>query len=322
MEYRKLGGATGIRVSEIGFGAWGIGGSENGDRAYGPTDSEESKRALRSAYEAGVNFYDTSDFYGFGRSEELIGTAFADVRDRVVIATKVGLLDADGRQDFSEKHIVDALEQSLNRLQSDYIDLYQLHSPSLETLADEEHIIPVLKRLREQGKIRAFGLSARSPEEGVDAIKKYGFEVVQVNFNLVDQRAIDTGLLALCQERQVGVIARTPLCFGFLTGKYTDSMEYHHLDHRSKWSREQIRVWANAVQLFTQGLVDKENQTHAQVALRFCLSFQGISTTIPGMLNRTHVNENVLASSLGALKGEELAEFLDIYKNHSFFIKS
>src|SRR5256885_488352 len=114
MRYRAL-GSTGIRVSEIGFGAWGIGGNAAGAVAYGPTSDAESLRALRRGFDAGITFFDTADFYGFGHSEEVLGAAFADVRAQVVIATKVGMLDAQGTQDFSPAHVRRALEQSLRR---------------------------------------------------------------------------------------------------------------------------------------------------------------------------------------------------------------
>ena len=135
MKYRKLGN-TGLEVSEIGFGAWGIGGD-----SYGTVDDDVSRKALRFAYDQGITLFDTSDIYGSGHSEELIGQVLKDVRGRIVIASKVGTLPHFGftmPQDFSVKHIREALEASLRRLQSEYVDLYQLHSPPIEVLSQIE----------------------------------------------------------------------------------------------------------------------------------------------------------------------------------------
>jgi len=320
MKYRKL-GSTGLEVSEIGFGAWGIGGSVNGDIAYGPTNDRESELTIRRAFDVGVTFYDTSDFYGFGRSEQLIGRVLNDVREQVIIATKVGLLDADGAMDFSGKHIRSAVEKSLKRLHTDYIDLYQLHSPPIHIFKQDDRILELLHSLKEEGKIRAFGISVRSPNDGLIVIKKYSFKVLQVNFNMIDQRAIDNGLFSLCEKQGVGIINRTPLCFGLLTGKYSGSEDFDTFDHRSKWPSEQIKQWAGAYKHFSDALINNEKQSQAQLALRFCLTYPCISSVIPGMLTRQHVEENVLASELGPLSKEEQMMVEEIYSRHAFFVK-
>ena len=243
MRYRQL-GATGIRVSEIGFGAWGIGGDAKGAVAYGPVDEDESRRALLKAVELGVNFFDTSDFYGFGHSEEVLGKALHPVRSTVAIATKVGFLNAAGEQDFSTAHIERSLEASLRRLQTDYVDLYQLHSPPLGLLKSDGGIVNTLERLKSTGRIRAFGLSLRAPDDGLPAVRELGFECLQVNFNLLDQRAVANGLFDLCSERNVGVIVRTPLVFGFLTGRYSAAEDFDPSDHRRRWRPEKIVRWS------------------------------------------------------------------------------
>jgi aryl-alcohol dehydrogenase-like predicted oxidoreductase len=318
VRYRKL-GATSLTVSEVGFGAWGIGGSVNGDVAYGPTDSAESIKALRTAAELGVTFFDTSDFYGYGHSEELIGQALGDLREDVVIATKVGMLDAEGGQDFSRDHIIRSLDASLQRLQTDYVDLYLLHSPDIEELSRWPELLSSLESLQEQGKIREYGISTRSPEDGLAAVRDHGIGVLQVNFSMIDQRAIDCGLFDLCLEKNIGIIGRTPLCFGFLTGEYSDSKKFHSLDHRSKWSPEQIKRWAEAYQLFTENLTGADRYSNAQIAIRYCLSYPVISTVIPGMLVEGHVRDNVAASDQGTLEEKERANIEDIYRRHTFF---
>src|SRR4051812_21278812 len=162
MRYRSL-GSTGLRVSEIGFGTWGLGGAANGAMAYGPTSDAESLRALQAALDQGINFFDTADLYGYGHSEQLLGKAFAGVRDRVVIASKGGMVDGSGKQDFRPAYLRAALERSLARLGTDYVDLYQLHSPPADLLVRDGSIVAELQKLKGEGKIRAYGLSARSP---------------------------------------------------------------------------------------------------------------------------------------------------------------
>jgi len=320
MRYRTL-GTTGIRVSEIGFGAWGLGGNSKGAIAYGPTDDEASARALRTAFESGINFFDTADFYGFGHSEAVLGNALRDVRPNVVIATKAGMLSASGAQDFSSKHLSRSLEQSLSRLGTDYVDLFQLHSPPIELLIRDSRCVETLERFRREGRIRSYGISARSPDDALIAVRDLGFRCVQVNFNLLDQRAMENGLFEVCERTGAGVIARTPLCFGFLTGQYAAAAEFDPSDHRSRWSLEQRERWANALGLFLDKIKNRLEQTPAQFALRYCLSFTAISTVIPGMITEAHVKENALASSLGGLPAAEIAAIVEVYRGQQFFIE-
>jgi len=312
MEYIAL-GQTGLVVSQIGFGAWGIGG---GTLAYGPTDDQESRIALRRAYDLGVTFYDTADIYGNGHSECLIGDTLKDVRRNVIIATKVGFSEAS--QDFSPEYIKQSLEASLKRLQTDYIDLYQLHCPSIDALGEDS--LSVLRTLKEEGKVRTAGISVRSPDDGLVAATKYEFKVLQVNFNLVDQRALNNGLFALCEKNGVGIIVRTPLCFGFLTEAYSPESHFDSSDHRSRWSSEQRKRWATSYKYFSSALGKNGEQTHAQIALRFCLSYRSVSTVIPGMLTKEQVEENAFASQMGPFSKEELQEIERIYQDNAFFV--
>ena len=318
MKYRDL-GATGLSVSEVGFGAWGIGGVGNGAVSYGPTDDEESKAALRRAFDLGVTFYDTADLYGYGHSESLIGGVLKDVRKQIVIASKVGHLGPYGPQDFSPDHIRRALEGSLRRLQTDYIDLYQLHNPPIEMLRQDERILGTLGDLQREGKVRVIGISVRSPEDGLAAVLEFGFRSIQVNFNMVDQRALENGLMDLFRTRGVGLVGRTPLCFGFLTGKYSAESQFGSDDHRSAWPAQQIALWADAGRLFSS-VWPGEACTHAQMALRFCLSYPAVSTVIPGMLSRLQVEENILASHAGPLGEHMRLQIERIYRENRFFI--
>jgi aryl-alcohol dehydrogenase-like predicted oxidoreductase len=304
-----------MAVSEVGFGTWGLGGD-----SYGPVNDAESRQALRLAFDSGVTFFDTSDFYGAGRSEEVLGQTFHDVRSQVIIATKVGLLPHTGfymPTDFSVGWIQASAEASLKRLGTDYIDLYQLHSPPLD-LPNWDEIVDTLRRLREAGKIRAFGLSARSPADALAAVARFGFDVVQVNFNLIDQRALDIGLLARCHTDNVGVIARTPLCFGYLSGLMTGEEEFVGRDHRANWPRAQLRRWAQAPKLFAP-LNEGTPRSLVHLALQFCLAFPAVSTTIPGMLTREQVVEDTGVAAMPPLNDAEVAAIREIFRNHIFY---
>ncbi len=319
MKYRLL-GKTGIKVSEIGFGAWGIGGVTKGATSYGPTDDEESKKALFEAFENGITFYDTSDLYGYGHSEDLIGEALGSVRDKIVIASKAGFLEHKGESDISRKHLTEALDGSLKRLRTDYIDLYQLHSPTIELLRNSPDTIEALKDFQKEGKIRVYGFSVKNSEDGLPAINEFGFPVIQANFNILDQRILENGLIDLAEKENVGIIARTPLCFGFLTNKISDT-KFDPRDHRSTWSKEQLAKWAEAPDLFSfinQG----KNRTPAQLALKFCLGFKSISTAIPGILRPSEAKENAATADLDPLSEDELDAIREIYKSHEFFYKA
>jgi len=315
VNYRKL-GKTDIVVSEIGFGAWGIGGN-----SYGPVNDRESVAALECARENGVTFYDTADLYGEGHSEELIGETFRSVREHVVIATKVGTLPHSGffmPQDFSDAHILTAVEESLRRLGTDYIDLYQLHSPPGELLSRGKGVLETMEKLKLEGKIREFGISVRSPADGVVAIRDLDVGVIQVNFNLIDQRALESGLFDLARERGVGVIVRTPLCFGYLTGSLNGNETFSGGDHRKNWPADQLKRWASAADLFSF-LNDGKQMTPAQLALRYCLDYEQVSTVIPGMLNTVQVRENVAAASISPLDYAEIEQIRLIYSSNTFY---
>ncbi len=316
MHYRPL-GKTGIRVSEIGFGTWGLGGD-----AYGPTDDRVSVEALERAFGAGVNFFDTSDLYGNGHSEELLGRVFRRRRDKIVIATKGGMLPHRGfrmPQDFSPAHLGKALEASLKRMKTDYVDLYQLHSPPREVI-DREEVLELLEDFRCQGKIRCYGISARCPDDALYAVEKYAIPVVQVNFNLLDQRALENGLFSAAAGK-TGIIARTPLVFGFLSDALKADHEFCGRDHRANWPLDQRRRWVEARHKFAF-LWRGTGRSQVQAALRFILDFGAVSTTIPGMLTPGQVDEDVLASNLPRLSPKEHERISAIYHGNDFYDQS
>ena len=321
MNYRQIGNTT-ISVSEIAFGAWGIGGITKGAKAYGYTNDNISQLALQRAYDFGVNFYDTAPLYGYGHSEKLIGKTLSHLRQHIILSSKVGYLDFKGNQDFSAQHIRKSLEKSLRRLKTDYLDVFQLHDPPIEKLHQESHIFETMQALKDEGQIRAIGISTRSPCEDIIAIEKFEIDSIQLNFSLVDQRIIENGVLEKCQVKNVGVFAKTPLCFGFLSGNYTSANKFSSGDHRSKWDPEQIKRWANAYKLFMCSPSVPNDQTNVQVALQFCLSFPQVTAVMPGMLTPEHVEENVKSSKLGKLPMKSLQMFCKIYQKHQFFIQN
>lgn len=318
MRTRRL-GASGIIVSEVGFGAWGIGGDKGGAVAYGPADERASLDAIDAALDAGINFFDTADFYGFGESERVIGKALAGRRQKAVIASKVGMVGHDGSQNFDPGHIRRSLDESLGRLGTDYVDLYQLHSPTLDLLRANPDILSTMAQLRDAGKVRAIGISLRSPEDGAGALDLYPFAALQVNFNLLDQRALELGLFERCAQSAVGVVVRTPLCFGYLTGSYTAEAALPPSDHRARWALEQRRIWSSAYGHFNN-VREGSADTPAQFALRFCLSLDAVSTVIPGMLLRAHVAENSAAGERPLLADQEVKAITQTYQGHRYFV--
>ena len=319
MKYRPL-GRTGLMVSEIGFGGWGIGGLTPGATSYGDVSDAVSLDALRRAAELGVTFYDTSNLYGAGHSEELLGEVLGHCRDRVVIATKIGRSDYD-TEAYAPEQIRASLESSLRRLRADCVDVVQVHSPSSIEVLKQHDVMGTLRRLKSEGKIRSTGISVKAPAEGIAAITELGAEVVQVNFNMVDQRATESGFLAAAEQHGVGVIARTPLCFGMLSGTISPQATFDARDHRSLWSRQQIARWIEASNMFAMTVAETHAQSQAQVALRFCLSYPAVSTTIPGMLKAAEVEENVAASDIGPLSESELSAIVAVYRGNDFFVR-
>jgi aryl-alcohol dehydrogenase-like predicted oxidoreductase len=313
MKFRQL-GTTNIFLSEIGFGAWGIGGVTPGPTSYGPTNDKTSLQALKKSFDVGINFYDTSNVYGQGHSEELIGQAFKAHREKVIIATKAGLVDYTSPPNFSLNHIKTSLEGSLQRLKTDYVDLLQLHNPTPNIIRKSDHFQNFIEQLKKQGKIRAFGVSVRSPEDGFNIINQLKPDAIQVNFNLLDHRIIDCGLMELATKKGVSIIARTPLCFGFLTGNFSTDTRFKPNDHRSRWSKNQLESWLNGLKLMIEQSIDLTSQGPIQFALRFCLSFNSIVSVIPGMLTKKEVLENSQSSAAGPLTTEELLKIKKAYQ--------
>ena len=309
MQYRSL-GRTGLKISEVGFGAWAIGGpAKLGEVVigWGEVDDAVSLRAIDAAYEAGVTFFDTSDVYGAGRSETLIGKALKSKRERVVIATKVGnRTSADGQwvKDFSKQWIREAIDASLRRLDTDHVDLYQLHSGT-DTAQYRDETFDMLEALRAQGKIRHYGISVGPASHGPWVLRNTGAETIQVVYNMFE-REPEMELLPLAQEQGVGIIARVPLASGFLTGKFTADVTFPANDHRSHtYPPEKIRRMVMQVEKL--GFLTKgKDKTLAQAALQYCLAHPAVSTVIPGAKTPEQARANAAASNGVLLTADEL----------------
>ncbi len=316
----RLLGRTGLRVSTIGFGGWAIGGNHFGN-SYGPTDDAESKRAIRRAYVLGCNFFDTADVYGHGHSEELVGEALADVRHHVIIATKVGgnfynrdvhpllkdrIAQAAGRPldefppgaplpvthdaNFTGPYVRFAVEQCLRRLQTDYIDLLQLHNPPVNLISQME-TYQVLEDLKAEGKIRHYGVSVHPPEEGLAAIHATMPDTVQIVYNLARREAEDAFFPA-ARAANVGVIAREPLANGFLAGRFAPDSVWEKGDIRARMPRPYV-AQLTALGQRVKALAEKSHITAAQLALKFVLDNEAVSVVIVGMKTVAQVDENL-----------------------------
>jgi aryl-alcohol dehydrogenase-like predicted oxidoreductase len=307
MQYRAL-GKTGLQVSEVGFGAWAIGGNQLGD-GYGATQDEVSLAALQKAYELGCTLFDTADIFGAGHSETLIGQALQHWdRSRVVITTKVGndfYSDpaGEGRQNFSETYIRNALAKSLERLGVDYVDLYLLQNPSM-ALIQHGKVFEVMKALKGEGKIRHYGISIHDPMEGVLAIDIGGVEVVQAPYHLFDRR-LEKALIPHCEKHQVGLIAREPLANGFLTGKFTPATTFEKGDRRSVWPKPYLMKRVEAANQFLP-VVPPDYPGLIALALKFVLASPVVTATIPGCKTPQQVQENLAVSDLPDLDASQL----------------
>lgn len=297
MNYRPFGN-TDLNVSAVGFGAWTIGGrAMAGDIpiGWGSTDDATSRRAIQRAVDEGISFFDTADFYGLGHSEALLGETLAPYPE-VLIATKVGHRLAEDQSiftDYSKAWIREACHASLRRLRRDHIDYYQLHTAKVADLQRGE-CVEAMEKLRAEGKIRYWGLSLNTfnPFPEAEYMLEHelgsGFQLV---FNIINQRALS--IMERAAERGYGIIARMPLQFGLLAGKYTVDTRFAADDHRSfrlhpellARSLESLKpIWPMAEEL---------NISPVTLSLRYILSFSEVSAVIPGIRTSEQAADNV-----------------------------
>lgn len=317
MHYRPL-GSTGYTVSEIGFGAWAIGAD------WGNVDDDAAMEALHAAVDAGVNFIDTADVYGDGRSERFAARLVRErPKDDVVVATKVGRrLDPHTADGYTGQNIERFIDRSLMNLDTEGLDLVQLHCPPTDVYYSPE-LFGELDALREKGKIRHYGVSVERVEEAMKAIEYPGVETVQIIFNMFRQRPADR-FFDLATEADVGVIARVPLASGMLTGKMRPDTVFTSDDHRSyNRSGEAFDVGETFAGVpYTTGLAAvaelrglvPDGATMAQMALRWILMYDAVSTTIPGAKNIDQAVANAAASDLPAIDAATMCAISDVYE--------
>lgn len=295
MRYRKFGN-TDLHISEIGFGAWAIGGgSMIGDTAIGWGDSDDnvSVKAIRSAFDAGINFFDTADIYGLGHSEELLGKTIGD-KNEIIIATKVGNVSR-GEQftvDYSRKYILGACEASLRRLKRDVIDFYQLHSARTQHLQNGD-CVEAMQQLQQQGKIKYWGISLNTFEPLPEAeffINNQIGNGFQLVLNLLNQKSLP--LLKQSVTNGYGIIVRMALQFGLLTGKFDRGVNFSPNDHRKNRLTKNVIDVSNGALESVWGLCQKYNCSKTQLALSFILSYPAVSTIIAGIRTAEQVQLN------------------------------
>lgn len=295
MEYRRL-GHTDIEVSVVALGCWAMGGEV---AVWGPVDDNESIAAIQQGLDLGMNLIDTAPAYGYGHSEEVVGKAIAGRRERVVVATKCGLVwrDAGGRIDrrLTPKSIVDECEASLRRLKIETIDLYQVHWP--DPASPLRDALEALVQLREQGKIRAIGLSNFGCEQVTEA-RHYGpVDCLQPELSMLEREAAED-LLPYCREYGIGVIAYAPLARGLLTGKFTEASR--HRDLRAKDPRFTGGAFGQNLAIVhrLKAVARRLNCTMAQLALRWVIQQDGVTSAIAGAKRPSQVVENAGAADV------------------------
>ncbi len=315
MDYRTL-GRTGYQISSISFGAWAIGGT------WGDVDDAESLAALHRALDLGVNFFDTADVYGDGRSERLLARLRQERSEPFYVATKAGRrLDPHTAAGYSAANLRGFVERSLRNLQAETLDLLQLHCPPTPVY-DQDATFAALDGLVQAGLIQNYGVSVETVAEAQRAIERPGVQSVQIIFNMLRQKPIEQ-LFAAASERQVGIIARVPLASGLLTGKLRQDTQFAADDHRAfnrhgeAFDRGETFSGVDyatglAVVEELRALVP-EGASLAQLALRWITMFPAVTCAIPGAKNPTQVAENVAAGDLPALDAATMQAVADLY---------
>jgi aryl-alcohol dehydrogenase-like predicted oxidoreductase len=317
MEYREL-GRTGWKVATVSFGAWAIGGT------WGPVEDRESLAALHRAVDLGVNFFDTADVYGDGLSERLVAQLRRERSETIYITTKAGRrLNPHNAQGYNRDNLTAFVERSLKNLDTETIDLVQLHCPPTEVLYMPE-VFDVMDDLTAQGKIRHYGVSVEKVEEALKAIEYPNVQSIQIIFNMFRQRPADL-FFEQAESRRVGILARLPLSSGLLAGKMTRESSFAPDDHRAANRQGE---WFDRGETFSgvdfeTGLqvveelreLTPEEATMAQFALRWILMFDAVTCVIPGAKRPSQVEENVAAAHLPPIPDATMQRVREIYES-------
>lgn len=315
MQYRDL-GLTGYKVSTISFGAWAIGGS------WGSVDDLESMNALRKAIELGVNFFDTADVYGDGRSEKLLARLRKEAGMPITIATKVGRrLNPHVASGYNRENLTAYIERSLKNLDTDSLDLVQLHCPPTEVYFKPE-VFGLFDDFVKQGKVCTYGVSVERIDEALKAIEYPGVQTIQIIFNIFRQRPAEV-FFGEAMRRRVAILARIPLSSGLLTGKMNVQSQFAPDDHRSfnrhgeefdageTFSGVDFEIGLRAVEEL-RPLVPA-GMTMAQFALRWILMFEAVTCAIPGAKNPVQAEENALAADFPPFSEDTMEKVRQVY---------
>ncbi len=321
MKYRSL-GDTDVRVSEVGFGVWTV-----STGWWGEVDDDRSVRLLREAYEKGISYFDTADTYGSGKGETLLadaGFTSGNMRDGVVISTKIGYdfynhTARRGQQErpqvWSEEFIRFALEQSLQRLGTDYIDFLQLHNTKMDAIEDDA-LFALMDEFKSEGKVRSYGVALGPKigwlEEGVKAMRERGVSGVQMIYNILEQDP-GRGLIETARETDTGLIVRVPHSSGMLEGNYDENTTFGPNDHR----RHRPKEWLfGGLKKVEQLDFLTEERTLGQAALKFCLASPEVVSTLPNIYNEEQIEEFTTAPDTPDLTGEEISRVAELYENN------
>lgn len=317
MNYRTL-GRTGWQISSISFGAWAIGGS------WGKVDDKESLAALHKAIDSGVNFIDTADVYGMGRSESLIAQLRRERSEDIVVATKIGRrLPKQTVEGYTRENLRVWVEDNLRNLGTSSLDLLQLHCPPTD-LFYKPDVFGWLDDLQAEGKIRFYGVSVERVEEALKAIEYPNVQSVQIIFNCFRQRPSDI-FFSQAQKKKVGILARVPLASGLLTGKLTPQSQFATDDHRNfnrhgeqfdageTFAGVDYDMALEAVEEIRAGV--PPGMSMATFALRWILMFEAVSCAIPGGKKPEQVAENCAAADLPPLPEEAMRTVAEVYRS-------
>jgi aryl-alcohol dehydrogenase-like predicted oxidoreductase len=326
MKYRKLGN-TDLKLSAVGFGLWTVSTSW-----WGAEDDRQGIDLLRKAYDLGVTFFDTADTYGNGKGETMLAEALGHVRDSIVIGTKFGYdwethgQDRTGHkelpQDFSPAFVRRACEESLRRLNTERIDIYQLHNPRLPAVQSDE-LFATLEDLKSEGKIRHYGVALGPDigweEEGVAAMRERGAPSTQIIYSILEQDPA-RAFFPLAEECGTGLLSRVPHASGLLDGTYYPGMTFDASDHRAHRKQEWLESSLRKVEQlgFLHG--GATGRTIGQAAVQFVLSQPTIASVLPNLTNEEQLREFVAAVDTPPLSEDELARIADLY-DHGFYLE-
>ncbi|CAA9406450.1 MAG: General stress protein 69 [uncultured Rubrobacteraceae bacterium] len=320
MKYRNLGN-TDIVVSEVGFGVWTV-----STGWWGEVVDDRSVRLLRQAHERGVNYFDTADTYGSGKGETLLADAFGHMRDEVVISTKIGYDfynhtarrgQQERPQDWSEKFLRFALEQSLKRLDTDYVDFLQLHNTKMDA-AENDDLFALMEAFKDEGKIRAYG-AALGPKigwlnEGIKMMRERDLAGLQMIYNLLEQ---DPGrdLIETARETDTSLVVRVPHSSGMLEGKYDENTTFGPNDHRRHRPKEWLTTGLQKVESLSF-LTESGERTLGQAALKFVLASPEVASTLPNIYDEEQIEEFAVTSETPDLSPQELSRVAELYENN------